>query len=98
VSESAEDLEAFIKSLTGYDEIAIAKSFGADVEALTPGRATRALLFVRHRRSGMKDPEAYAAATAATRGELEELFTPADVLADEADAPGEDSSPGGPTP
>lgn len=69
--------DEFLESLTGFDEIAIEKAFGADVMALADTRQSafiRSLVFVQHRRDGLKDLEAKAAALAMTLGEVLAAF------------------------
>ena len=63
-------------SLTGFDEIAVAKAFGTDIADLreTPMRFLRALAFVHQRRCGLKDAEAYKAAMSMTIQEAGEYF------------------------
>lgn len=76
-------LEEFFRTITGFDEIAIAKLFGEDVAALRdkPFRFTRALVFVDKRRGGLKDGPAYTAAMDLTMGDLEDYFPePVDEL------------------
>lgn len=53
-------------SLTGFDEIAIARSFGTSIVKMKeePFTSMRALLFVQARRDGMKDVEAHEHAMA----------------------------------
>lgn len=70
---SADEL---FESLTGFDEIAIAKAFGVELFALQekPFLFMRAMVFILRRREGAKDPEAHHAAMAMTLGELTELF------------------------
>lgn len=48
-------------SLTGFDEIAIERSFKRDISKLKeqPFQGMRAVAFVEERRKGMKDSEAY---------------------------------------
>lgn len=73
----------FFMSLNGFDEIAIAKEFKADLNKLReqPFMFLRALVFVDKRRAGLKDSEAYKAAMEATVGQLNGYF-------DEPDKPG----------
>ncbi|WP_062208846.1 hypothetical protein [Demequina oxidasica] len=53
--------EDFFKSITGFDEIAIQKAFGASFVDLRNDqfRFLRALVFVDLRRDGKKDADAY---------------------------------------
>lgn len=69
--------EDFFMSLNGFDEIAIAKSFGVDIDHLrtTPFTFLRALVFVHKRRAeDLPDVKAYAAAQELTIGELQDYF------------------------
>lgn len=72
------DPEELAGSVTGFDEIAIAKAFDMDlVDMQQKGRSTlmmRALLFVVRRREGMKDGEARKAVLEMTLGEVMEAF------------------------
>lgn len=66
------------QSLTGFDEIAIAKTFGRPVTAIAktePTTYVRALVFVHHRRTvGVKDHEARAHVLNMTLGQVETYF------------------------
>lgn len=55
------NLEAVFKSLTGFDEIAIAQRFQMEIQSLRerPSMACRAVLFIDARRKGATDNEAY---------------------------------------
>lgn len=48
-----------VYSLTGFDQLAIAKAFGCSFDDLDAGLTTYALVFVLNRRDGMKDRDAY---------------------------------------
>jgi hypothetical protein len=63
-------------SLTGFDELAIAKAFGADITAFSerPVMFLRALMFVVERRGGAKDAEAYRTVMEATAGQVDAYF------------------------
>jgi hypothetical protein len=85
-------VEDVMGSLNGFDEIAIEQRFG-DLSGLSGMRTVRALQFVRIRRGGVKDPDAYAAAMALTLRELQELFaqetsTGGEAAEEESDAEG----------
>lgn len=92
-------VEDFLKSLNGFDEIAIARAFdGADVSAglaKRPSTLLRALVFVDQRRKGMRDPEAHQAALALTLDELEAYFPDDDEVMPEepVTVQGEDDAP-----
>lgn len=72
-----------LELLTGFDEIAIKKSFGAEITELreSPFTFMRALVFVDFRRAGQKDPEAKESALALTIRQV------ADHFADDPDEP-----------
>lgn len=82
-------MEEFAESLTGYDEIAIAKYFGAEVGDLPGTRFVRAMAFVGNRRQGLTDRDAYEAVMSATLKQVTEAFAddPDDALPDEPDSP-----------
>lgn len=50
--------EEMAESLTGFEEIAIERAFGAEVYDLPPVKTLRALVFVLLKRQGLRDPEA----------------------------------------
>lgn len=69
--------DAMFDSLTGYDEIAVRKSFDANVVNLSqtdPLQFLRALVFVAERRGGLKDAAALKAAQTLTLGETADYF------------------------
>lgn len=68
--------EDFFRTLNGFDEIAIAQSFGTDIYVLRnkPLTFLRALVFVHSRRQQNKDGEAHTYAMERTVGELETYF------------------------
>jgi hypothetical protein len=69
--------EDFFLTLNGYDEIAVAKTFGSDVVTLQgqqPLTFLRALVFIHQRRDGRKDPDAKAAAMTCTLQGLNDYF------------------------
>ena len=76
------------ESLTGFDEIAIEKSFGAALDELKPTMAGRALVFVVERRAGKDDGAAKNAAMSMPIGEVNAYFAeePDDVIPDEPDS------------
>lgn len=69
-------VEDAARSLTGFDELAIARAFGADLSALTGTMTTRAIVFVLQRRAGLDDAAAYKAAMTLSLGECEAQFAP----------------------
>lgn len=79
------DAEAMVSSLSGFDELAIAARFKAELGELSQTMMMRALAFVIYRRDGKDDAEAYGAAMRATLGEVKGLFA---AGSDEDDDPG----------
>ena len=76
--------QEFYESLTGFDEIAVSKAFGAVISAFAeqdPIRFGRALMFVDLRRQGFKDVDAYQRAMNSTNGESTDYFAddPAEI-------------------
>lgn len=67
-----------LDTLTGWDEVAIAKRFDGFDPVLqggtAPMRAMRTLVFVQERREGHKDPEAYETAMGLTMRQLQDYF------------------------
>jgi len=66
-----------IDSLTGYDEIAIAKAFDAEWTVLAEAKPitfARALVFVDRRRGGLDDKKAKVAALEMTVGQVNSYF------------------------
>lgn len=84
------------ESLTGYDEIGIAKAFG-EIESLKGNMPARALAFVLSKREGKTHDEAYEAAMSLSAKALGDVFADEDdeVIPDEpvTDAGKDDSSP-----
>lgn len=87
------------ESLTGYEEIAIAKAFGtrvlelAETDKMSLGRS---LAFVHYKRSGQKDSEAKQSAMGMTIREVQDYFAdePDDLDPDDPDTDtGKGSSP-----
>lgn len=71
-----------VKSLTGFDEIAVAQVFGKEFTDLSATGTARAALFVLLRRKGSSDSEAYRTAMGVSLGRLDGLF-----VKDDEDAP-----------
>lgn len=71
-------------SVNGYDEIAIARFFNAELTELQdkPLRAIRAMVFIAERRNGASDKDAYKAAMTLTQSEAADYF-PDDPTDDE---------------
>lgn len=63
-----------VKSLTGFDEIAISQVFGKEFSELGQTMTVRALLFVTLRRNGASDSQAYRSAMTVSLGRLDGLF------------------------
>lgn len=71
--------EDFFKSITGFDEIAIQKTFGTSFVDLRNDqfRFLRALVFVDLRRDGKKDAEAYTEVMNLGIGQVDAWFAEA---------------------
>lgn len=98
---SDQTVEEIADSLTGFDEIAIKKAFGAPFATLAPNengvggdvfQFLRALVFTHRRREGDSDVAAYNTAQALTTGEINGYF------AEESPESGKDSSTPAETP
>ena len=89
MSKTEMTAEETLESLTGFDEIAIAKWFDdiATLESNGGSMIGRALVFVTERRGGATDVDAHAAAMSMTLREVNDFF------ADEADESGKDGGP-----
>lgn len=70
------------KSINGYDELAIARAFGKDVDELRGTMAIRAVVFLQLRREGVKDAEAKRGCMELTVTELNEFFAEEEPDAD----------------
>lgn len=95
MSQCDQTVEELADSLTGFDEIAIKKAFGAPFAVLAPNEKgqggdvfqfLRALVFVHRRRDGESDVTAYNSAQGMTTGEVNGYF------ADESAESGKDDS------
>lgn len=84
-------------SLNGFDEIAVAKAFKADIADLRerPFAFLRALAFVHRRRAGDKDAEAYKTVMGMSIGEAGDYFAeePDDAGLDDDDQSAEGNEP-----
>lgn len=77
MSSTDQTASEFFESLTGFDEIAIAKAFGRNVVTLSSEDQmgfARSLVFVAQRRGGMNDRDAYQAAMGMTLKEVNAYF------------------------
>jgi hypothetical protein len=85
------DGEEYATTLTGFDELAIERAFGRSLDKLPALTTMRALLFIRLRREGAKDHDAFRTSMELRLGRLEEVFVKPrkDQDEDEGDAPGE---------
>ncbi len=63
-----------VRSLNGFEDIAIEKMFGLPLMKMDEMRAPRALVFVLKKREGLNDVQAHTAAMEMTFGELTDLF------------------------
>lgn len=94
MSDTATKITAneMFESLTGFEEIAVERKFGATVEGLAEGkplRLLRALSFVQFKRDGLDDTKAYNAAMDMTLAQAQAHFTEddRDLEAGEDNAP-----------
>lgn len=80
-----------VENLTGFDEIAIEKKFGTDLDELRISMQLRALIFIARTRTGLTEKDAYNAAMNLTVKQLDDEFS---------DAPDDDvpAAPGAPLP
>lgn len=65
-----------VEALTGFDEIAIEKTFKHDLDSLRFSMQLRALVFVASRRNGANDKDAYEQAMSLTVKDLNGSFSP----------------------
>lgn len=63
-----------MSSLTGFDEIAIEKAFGKELDELSGRDTVRAIIFVLERRAGASDKDAKAYALGVSMGDLDKHF------------------------
>lgn len=101
MSEHTADLSpsAMVGSMTGFDEVAVAKAFGQPIEELRPRpfMFLRALAFVHERRAGRKDPDAYRTVMELGTDAVSAYFPPEeDPLAGEDSEEGKGSGDSGP--
>jgi hypothetical protein len=87
------DAEAFTRSLTGFDEVAIKRMFAAPLGELDGGLIPRALLFIADRRTGANDADAFRRVMELPLGDVEARFG---TVTDPGKAP-TTSTTGGPT-
>jgi hypothetical protein len=85
------DAQAFADGLNGFEELAIERFFKRGIDELPATIVVRALMFIRLRRDGVKDPLAYRASMTVLLSRLRELFT--NDRTDEGDEGGKDSDP-----
>ncbi len=90
-------VEEMIESLTGFEEIGIAKHFGqewSDLAEAKPGMFLRSLVFTLHTREGRTAAEAKTQALTLTLGQVNDYFEDDDeVTHDEPETePGKDDS------
>jgi hypothetical protein len=63
-----------VRSLDGFDEIAIEQKFHAEVSALSELKTMRALVFVIKRREGKSDQTAFAEVMKMSIGQVGDVF------------------------
>ena len=78
-TDPALDVRGFMRSLTGFDEIAIEQQFRRPLEDLSNTGTVRALAFVQFRRDGLDDKAAHEKAMGATFGALDDMFDTSQV-------------------
>jgi hypothetical protein len=74
VSADKIDAQAFTRTLTGFDEVAISVRFHAPLGDLQGGLIPRALLFIAEKRNGMNDLDAFQAVMDLPLGDVEDRF------------------------
>ena len=63
-----------MRSLNGFDEIAIEKAFGKELDELGSRESVRALIFIQRKRAGDNDKAAKDFALGIPMGQLDEHF------------------------
>ena len=71
-------VDEHMELLTGFDEIAIEKWFGDDIDSLRFTMTLRALVFVNHTRAGLDAKKAHEAAMGLTLKQVGEHFADAE--------------------
>lgn len=85
--------------LTGYDELAIEKRYGAIIELLQGAKYMRALAFSQELHDGAKEEAAYKKVTGLRQAEIANYFTtPLDDPADQEDTSADDDDAPDPGP
>lgn len=87
-----------LELLNGFDEIAIEKAFGTDIDNLRATMTLRALIFIDKRREGLNVKAAYDAVMELTAKQLSEHFADdeVEVMPDEpVGEPGKDVTTAG---
>lgn len=88
MSQTEKTAEEVMESLTGFDEIAVAKAFDAEIITLAEHHQTkflRALVFVECRRVGQTDAEAWQSCMALSLKAAQDYFAADDEV--DADDP-----------
>lgn len=67
-----EAVETAMRSITGFDEIAIEQAFGSSFSDLSPTMTTRSVIFVLERRRGSTDAQAYQTAMRLGLGQVDD--------------------------
>lgn len=68
-------ITVFLRTLTGFDELAIEQKFHRNLGDLTASMMIRALAFIVFRRRGMDDTDAYQEVMAGPFGAMDDLFS-----------------------
>ncbi len=74
-TEELPSVEEVVKSLTGFDEIAIEQKFREDFTSLSPTMTTRALVFILEKRAGAEDKDAYRTSMNMPLGDIQGRFS-----------------------
>lgn len=77
-TESLPTVMETVKSLTGFDELAIEKMFKKPVDELDGIKLVRAIVFVQERRTGLDDKTAYNKMMNLTVGQVSDRFAKED--------------------
>lgn len=67
-------VEEAMKSMNGFDEIAIEQAFGKDFDELSGRKSVRALIYVLEKRAGSSDKDAKTFAMNVPAGDFDAMF------------------------
>ena len=77
-------VEDSVNSLTGFDEIAVRKRFGAELSDLSATMMMRALVYILNLRESKDEPAAFNAAMKMPLGDIQNVFADGEVVEGEA--------------